>query len=310
MLPSFLQVLWLRLLTRLASLYDRYCCAPKPIHHDFKVKIKSTISAQPGPVELIFYNLPSIQNDNLRPVVINFHGGGWIFGDPQMDARWATRVVETGATFISVGYRLAPAHRYPTPIEDCVDAIIWVHDNAAKYHLDTTKITLSGFSAGGNMVFASAIRLQQERGDKVPLAGIISFYPLVDRTISDEDKHKTNPKARGSLPPSVQKLFTDCYLGKGVSDLSSPYLSPGIAPTETLRAALPESISIYTCGLDFLLDEAETFRERLASIGKNVRGRIVEDVVHAWDRYPSKNGNPSMDAMYTDAVSDLRRMWV
>ena len=154
-----LHVLWARVLTSLVSILDRYYSQPKPIQHSFKIKIPATTSSQKGFIELLFYTPElSSHGNNPRPVVVNFHGGGWIFGSPQMDSRWASRVVQTGAVVVSVGYRLAPEHPFPTPLEDCVDAIKWVYQHADRYNLDTSRIVLSGFSAGGNMVFAAAIK--------------------------------------------------------------------------------------------------------------------------------------------------------
>jgi acetyl esterase/lipase len=93
------------------------------------------------------------------PVVINFHGGGITIGSPNHDARWATAATQTGAVVISVGYRLPPEYPHPVGIEDDVDAILWVHKHGSKYGLDPSRIALTGFSAGGNMVFAIALRL-------------------------------------------------------------------------------------------------------------------------------------------------------
>ena len=308
-----LHVLWVRGLTRLASVLDRYYSHPRPPQPSFKTKISSTTSHQRGSIELLFYT-PTLPNSNVnpRPVVINFHGGGWIFGSPQMDARWAARVIQTGAVFVSVGYRLAPEHPFPTPLEDCVDAINWIYRNAERYEIDSSRIALSGFSAGGNLVFAAAMKLHEEVADPIKLTGIISFYPLLDRTRAIEEKYARSPIAaqHRSTPKSWDKLFVDSYLGSGPIDLSSQYLSPGLAPDHILKNALPQKIAIYTCGWDALLDEGETFRQRLGTLLKTVGGSTVEGVSHAWDRLPQfSKGNPKMDDMYTMAINNLEDMY-
>ena len=219
--------------------------------------------------------------------------------------------MQTGAVFISVGYRLAPEHPFPTPLEDCVDAINWVHRHAEQYDLDTSRIALSGFSAGGNLVFAAAMKLHEKVRDLIRLAGIISFYPLLDRTRATEEKYARNPIAaeKRSTPKGWDKLFVDSYLGSSPVDLTSQYLSPGLAPANILRSALPKKIAIYTCGWDALLEEGEMFRERLVALEKTVGGGTIEGVSHAWDRLPQfSKGNPKMDDMYAKAVGDLRDM--
>ena len=311
----YLHALWVKVITGIFSMIDRYVVKPRPPQHTFRINIPSTTSRQKGSICLLFYAPATLTPSNdARPVIINFHGGGWIFGSPQFNARWAARVIEKGAVLVSVGYRLAPSYPYPTPIEDCVDAIKWVHANAAKYNLDREKMALSGFSAGGNMVFAAAMMLHKQLGgrreEEIHVKAIVSFYPLLDRTQSKEDKYQKNPIGREkmSTPKRWDKLFVDCYLGTGEVDLASPYLSPGLAPDELLRDALPKKIAIFTCAWDALLEEGEVFRKRLVALGKAVGGSKIEGVNHAFDRFPGKNGHPKMNKMYSEALDDLKDM--
>jgi acetyl esterase/lipase len=308
----YLQAFWVRCVTGLFSIIDRYMVQPKPPQFSFKIKIPSTASCQNGSIPLIFYcPLNTTISDAIRPVIINFHGGGWIFGSPQMDSRWAARVVEKGFVLVSVGYRLAPQYPYPTPIEDCVDAIKWIYKHAEEYNLDKDKISLSGFSAGGNMVFAAAMMLHKQEPNAIKLATIVSFYPLLDRTQPREEKYKKNPIAaeKVSTPRSWDKLFVDCYIGSGSVDLSLPYLSPGLASDDILRDALPKRITIFTCSWDALLEEGEVFRKRLLNLGKVVGGTKIEGVNHAFDRIPGRKGHPEMNKMYSEALDSLNNVF-
>ena len=97
------------------------------------------------------------------PVIINFHGGGFTLGSPHDDARWCgTVVTELNAVVISVDYRRAPEHPFPTAVEDGVDAVLWVHKHADELGLNRNKIMLSGFSSGGNMAFTVPLRLYDQ----------------------------------------------------------------------------------------------------------------------------------------------------
>lgn len=307
----YLEAVVARLITYVFSLLDRYRSQPATLQPTRKTKIPSKLSHRNGQIELLIYE-PRVSTANAsRPVVVNIHGGGWIFGTPQMDARWAARVVECGATFISVGYRLAPECPYPIPIEDCVDAIAWVHDHADDLGIDNARMVLTGFSAGGNMVFASAYRLHAEHRSDIALKGIISFYPLLDRSRTPEEKDRRNPVAaeKISTPKRWQSLFRECYLPETSYDLSSPYLSPGLASDDLVKAALPSNVMIWTCEWDALLEEGETFRKRLQSLGKDTSGRIIAEAAHAFDRVPTfKKGNPKMDQMYDEAVVEFKSM--
>ena len=97
------------------------------------------------------------------PVIINFHGGGFTLGNSHDDARWCATVVnECNAVVVSVDYRLAPEHPFPTAVEDGVDAVIYIHQHAEELGIDQQKIALSGFSSGGNMCFTVPLRLYDE----------------------------------------------------------------------------------------------------------------------------------------------------
>ncbi|GAB7366416.1 hypothetical protein MBLNU230_g8213t1 [Neophaeotheca triangularis] len=97
------------------------------------------------------------------PVVINFHGGGFTLGAATDDARWCGTVVdECNAVVVSVEYRKAPEFPFPTPVEDGVDAVIWVHKHAEALGIDRDRIALSGFSSGANMAFTVPLRLYDE----------------------------------------------------------------------------------------------------------------------------------------------------
>jgi putative ergosteryl-3beta-O-L-aspartate hydrolase len=97
------------------------------------------------------------------PCVINFHGGGFTLGHSWDDARWCQTVVnECNAVVVSVDYRLAPEHPFPTAVEDGVDSVIYIHKHAEELGIDRTKIALSGFSSGGNMCFTVPLRLYDE----------------------------------------------------------------------------------------------------------------------------------------------------
>lgn len=143
---------------------------PRPSSPSFTRQIPTTVSRTSGEITLHFY-LPESYHLDCRnanpttkyPVVVNFHGGGFTIGAATDDARWATAVTqETGAVVVSVDYRLAPEHPFPTAVEDGVDAVLYVAKHAHELHLDRERIALSGFSAGGNLSFTVPMRLFEE----------------------------------------------------------------------------------------------------------------------------------------------------
>ena len=304
---------------------------------NFTRKITSTHSSTPGTVELLFYTAPShveipkstiskgthisTPSTKKRPLLVNFHGGGWTIGHAGDDARWATAITsQTDAIVCSVNYRLAPSHPFPTPIEDCLSAIFWLWAHAEELNIDINRTALSGFSAGGNLAYAVSIRLHEEieglkkdgKFDGVSLGKIVSlvsFYGSSDWTQTREERNASNPNLIPVIPPFLFKLFDTAYL-QGKEDMRSPLLSPGLAPDEILRAAFPRDIIIMSCGGDQLLAEDQRFGQRLSDLGKEVHTLVVEDVGHAWDKQPSfGKGNPKRNEAYGFAVSVLKKIW-
>lgn len=298
----------------------------------FRLSIPSTIAKFPGTIPLLFYGPKTFSQKRLVdplhtsarfPIVINFHGGGFTIGGPNNDARWATAVAETGSVFISVDYRLAPEYPHPIGIEDGVDVILWVMAHGEAYGLDPSKIVLSGASAGGNLSFTATLRLFEELKKKggllsnisEKLAGIVAFYPPTNWTQTREERRLSNKTPDRPAKQQVQdflfRLFDDSYLyPRDRLSMSSKYLSPGLAPSEILREAFPDKVAIFTCGLDPLHAEGEEFRQRLIGLGKQVGGRVIDGVDHAWDKLPTfRRQNPKRDEMYAEAAALLLEMF-
>ena len=145
---------------------------PRPPSPSFRRTVEATVSPLKGHFPISFY-VPKDYNARKRlkgkrfPCVINFHGGGFVLGTAQDDARWCDLVCkEVGAVVASVDYRLAPEFPFPTAVEDGADAILYLAKHADELHLDAEQFAVSGFSSGGNMSFTVPLCLQGELLDK------------------------------------------------------------------------------------------------------------------------------------------------
>jgi acetyl esterase/lipase len=300
----WVKVVCMRILTKLVSLLHRIA-SPRPPAPDFWRTIPATISHVPGYIHLAFYTPKQYQRRNTSykyPVVLNFHGGGFIVGSPTDDARWAQIITEhSDAIVVSVDYRMAPEHPFPTAVEDGVDAMLYLTRHASELSIDTTKISTSGFSAGGNLAITVPLRYAEEQrkrqldGSHVErkspkFAAMIAWYPSTDFTITRDARRASCPRPEKTLPKAATDIFDYSYLYPPGLDLSSPFLSPGVASDDVLRS-LPDNIILYTCEWDMLQAEAERFGDRCRELGKRVRFRKVEKVVHGWD----KSANPFLD---------------
>lgn len=197
---------------------------PKPPRPTFVRKIPTDTI----PIQLYFYT-PADYYEKQRsghryPVVVNFHGGGFCLGHATDDRYWARVVVErTDAVFVSVNYRRAPEHPFPTPVDDAVDSLLYLARNADMLGLDTRRTALSGFSAGANLAFAAPFRLRyriyrqnspdSSNEDLTSDASIASASPASQSTVDNPYQTATNEDpgaARTHRPPlhTLTSTFT------------------------------------------------------------------------------------------------------
>lgn len=119
------------------------------------------------------------------PLVVYFHGGGWLLGSIESHDYACRRLANAaGAAVISVGYRRGPEHRFPAAVDDCVAATEWVHEQAGKLAGDPNCLVVAGDSAGGNLAVAVALTAR-DRGAP-PMRVMIVAYPVTTTVLSDE----------------------------------------------------------------------------------------------------------------------------
>ncbi|KAH9214780.1 Alpha/Beta hydrolase protein [Leptodontidium sp. 2 PMI_412] len=235
-----------------------------------------------------------------KPVLINFHGSGFVFplhGDDDEFCRYISE--NTSYTVVDVAYRLAPEHPFPCALEDVEDAIKWVISQPA--HYDLSHISISGFSAGANLALVASAS-SFPRGT---VKSVIAYYPPVD--IAQDPYLKVAPDPTGNpIPASIAHIFNECYIPRGV-DPRDPRISPAFLPPDQF----PASMFIITCGRDSLAPEAEELAERLAKVpGIEVVQKRMESCDHAWN-LNTKEGTPQDDAKkeaYAMTVEFLRNL--
>lgn len=179
------------------------------------------------PIDLYFY-LPKDYHATARtdpeyryPVVVSFHGGGFTLGDATDDRYYARSIQEhTRAVFVSVNYRRAPEHPFPGPVDDGVEALMYIATHGTELRIDPGKTAIAGFSAGGNLCFTVPFRLTYFTNPKRPrlFPGPHSFYktPDVSRTVTREDVYATpkpedeeedlNPRAASKTSITLGKV--------------------------------------------------------------------------------------------------------
>ncbi|HEX7536516.1 MAG TPA: alpha/beta hydrolase [Dermatophilaceae bacterium] len=213
------------------------------------------------------------------PVVVFFHGGGWVLGSTRMYDPLCTFLAhDVGAVVVSVDYRLAPEHRAPTAVQDCVDSVRWIAEHAQSWGGNGSRLAVSGDSAGGNL---SAVVCQVIRDEGGPaIAHQALMYPATDATMSQPSiaEHADAP----ILTRAKINVFLEHYLGPLGLSAGDPLVSPLWA---TSHAGLPPAL-VQTADLDPLRDEGTRYAERLAAAGVPVRHTNYVGAPHGFASFP------------------------
>jgi acetyl esterase len=251
------------------------------------------IAVDGGSIALRFY-MPSARGRPL-PILVYYHGGGFVLGSlDSHDGECRALALGAGAIVVSVDYRLAPEHRFPTAVDDGLAALRWIAGNAASFGGDPARIAVGGDSAGGNI---AAVVARDARGDSAKIAFQLLIYPAVDFTRS----HPSHRHFREGFMLTEESIdwFTDHYLGK--RDRTHHRASPLFADD---HAGVPPAM-ILTAGFDPLRDEAKAYADKLSAAGVAVDYRCYEGLVHGFF-----NMSAAVDVArraLDDAVSALRR---
>lgn len=205
---------------------------------------------------------------------------------------------KTDYTVLDMQYRLAPEHPFPAALNDAEDVIKWVLAHPSRF--DQTRIALSGFSAGANMVLAAASSVFP----KGTFRSLLAFYPICD--LSTPPELKKAPDASGpAIPAFMARTFNQSYTPASV-DVRDPRISPLFAPAENF----PKNLLVITCAYDNLAPEAEALAAKVeADKGHHVIVRRMEKCGHAWDKYlkvGTDQGNKK-DEAYALALEMLGR---
>ena len=123
---------------------------------------------------------------NPTPVLLYMHGGGFVVGSLDSHQPLCRGLAEdSGAAVLSIDYRLAPEHRFPTAFEDAVDALAWIGREGLAAGLDAGRVAVGGDSAGGTLAAALAIEAKANRSLPQPVLQVLAYPGLSSRQMSD-----------------------------------------------------------------------------------------------------------------------------
>ena len=210
--------------------------------------------------------------------ILYMHGGGWVFGDVGMtDWICSGLAARTGMLVVSLGYRLSPGSRFPAAVEDCYEALQWLHGRSAELGIDPLHIGVAGESAGGNLSAATCLVSRERGGPHIDFQTLI--YPALDLNWGSPSLAE---KARAPiLTPGAMKTFLACYFGpegNGMNPLASPLLAESLA-------GLPPAL-IQVAEHDPIRDDGWRYAARLRSAGVKVRITEYAGAAHGYINFP------------------------
>lgn len=211
------------------------------------------------------------------PLLVYFHGGGWVGGDLDThDFPCRFLAAHAGTLVLSVDYRRAPEHPFPAAVDDALAAASWAAEHAGQLGADPARVAIGGDSAGGNLA-AVATRLARDAGGPLPVLQLL-LYP-----VTDVSRKRASYRLFGEgffLNEADMDWYRDRYLPDPAA-VGDPRASPLIA--EDLVGLSPAYVA--TAGFDPLRDEGEAYAERLRAAGVPVALRRHAGLTHGFAMY-------------------------
>lgn len=252
----------------------------------------------PGPEGEIPIRIIRPSDDTNLPLLLWFHGGGWVVGDLDSSELSSRRLAnEVGCVVVSVGYRLAPEAPFPAAIDDCTAAVEWAIASAGELGIDSSRIAVGGDSAGGNLAACAALRMAR-KGQT--LAFQLLVYPVTD---ADFDRPSYLENGQGYLlTREAMRWFWDCY----VPDQGDRW-DPDACPIRAKDLSWLPPAMVITAEYDPLRDEGEAYGAALESAGVPVQVQRYEGVNHGFFHMITEEPVEEITRASEEAAVALRR---
>jgi acetyl esterase len=227
-----------------------------------------------GTVALRLYRPLGAAADAMLPVLVYFHGGGWVIGDRDTHDSLCRQLSNaSGCAIVSVDYRLGPEHRFPAAVDDGVQATRWVREHAAALKLDASRLAVGGDSAGGNLAAVVCLALRESR-QLLPAFQLL-IYPATDMRMV-APSHRINGEGY-LLTRDTMNYFRAHYIPDAArwNDWrASPMLAPNLS-------GLPPAL-VLTAGFDPLRDEGRQYADALSTAGVRTQYVCFERMIHGF----------------------------
>jgi acetyl esterase/lipase len=252
---------------------DAFAVAAEPEHELRRIRCRDVDI--PGPrsaLHLLVYE--PYAGPHQSTVILDIHGGGFLFGSAAMNDRQNRKLVhELNVAVVSVDYRLAPENAYPASLEDCIAAFRWCSDFVRSPGADGVKVIVLGNSAGGGLAAALSLWLR-DSGEQLP-GGMLLLSPMLD------DRTRDSAERIGWSGENNRFAWTSLL---GV-EAGSPEVPAHAAPAraEDLERMPPTFISVGS--VDLFAAESIDFARRLLLAGVSTELHVYPGAFHGFARF-------------------------
>lgn len=215
--------------------------------------------------------VPAGATSELLPVIVNYHGGGWVGGSLDVTEEPSRAIANAAGVIVAIAeYRLAPEHKFPAGPNDAFAALTWVIAHAEEFGGDPRRVGVMGDSAGATIAAATALRARDE-GVQIGLQ--VLEYPVI---AGAENTESFVEFAEGYLLHSAAGPWLWGHYLENADDITNPYASPSYADLTGLPPTL-----VVTLEYDPTRDASELFAEQLKGAGVQTTQVRIDGLIHA-----------------------------
>jgi acetyl esterase len=235
---------------------------------------------------------------DVLPVIMYFHGGGWVLGDKTSHDRLVREIANgVGAAVVFVDYINAPDAKYPTQQEQAYASLLYTVENATALHVDPARLAIVGDSVGGHMAAVVTLMAKARGGPEIRFQ--VLFYPLVDHL----PKNESYQKFAGG-PWLTRDNMEWMFALEGLTGKETdPITWPGRASIEQLKG-LPDALVIVDD--DILRDEGEAYAEKLSEAGVRVTSVRYNSTIHDFVMLNPLADTPAVRSAVAQAIATLK----
>ncbi|MBN43000.1 MAG: lipase [Alphaproteobacteria bacterium] len=239
----------------------------------------TVIDGPGGNLTLRFY-WPEVEQTDLSPAIMFFHGGGHVIGSLNSHDQVARNLcADTGYLVVSVDYRMGPENKFPAAPEDCYAATKWVAENTRQLAVDPERIAVAGDSAGGNLAAVVAMMARDAGGPQIAFQLLV--YPVAEYSFNTQS-YATYADGFGILTAAGMEWFRNHYLN-GLEDRADWRAAPLCADD---FSSLPPAL-VITAEYDVLHDEGAALAAAFEAAGVTVEHRDFPGMIHGFYSFAS-----------------------